>query len=153
MYDDRAAGGNREQPFIDMMHDFMEAHHDSPASTESFVAIAEKHMTKQMDLQRNGHLDWFFDEWVYGTQVPHYDFKYHLQPAEGGKIRIRAEITQSAVDEHFAMLVPVFGDFGNGMIRLGQLAIAGNSSRTVDFIVDRQPKKVALNAYKDILER
>jgi hypothetical protein len=57
------------------------------------------------------------------------------------------------VDEHFAMLVPVFGDFGNGMIRLGQLAIAGNSTRTVDFIVDRQPKKVALNAYKDILER
>jgi aminopeptidase N len=153
MYDDRAPGDNREQPFIDMMHDFMETHHDSPASTESFIAIAEKHMTKQMDLQRNGHLDWFFDEWVYGTQVPHYDFKYQLQPAEGGKIRIRAEITQSAVDEHFAMLVPVFGDFGNGMVRLGQLAIAGNSSRTVDFIVDRQPKKVALNAYKDILER
>jgi hypothetical protein len=153
MYDDRAPGDNREQPFIDMMHDFMETHHDSPASTESFIAIAEKHMSKQMDLQRNGHLDWFFDEWVYGTQVPHYDFKYQLQPAEGGKTRIRAEITQSAVDEHFAMLVPVFGDFGNGMIRLGQLAVAGNSTRTVDFIVDRQPKKVALNAYKDILER
>ncbi len=153
MYDDRAPGDNREQPFIDMMHDFMETHHNSPASTESFIAIAEKHMTKQMDLQRNGHLDWFFEEWVYGTQVPHYDFKYQLQPAEGGKTRIRAEITQSAVDEHFAMLVPVFGDFGNGMIRLGQLAIAGNSTRTVDFIVDRQPKKVALNAYKDILER
>jgi hypothetical protein len=153
MYDDRAPGDNREQPFIDMMHDFMETHHDLPASTESFIAIAEKHMTKQMDLQRNGHLDWFFEEWVYGTQVPHYDFKYQLQPAEGGKTRIRAEITQSAVDEHFAMLVPVFGDFGNGMIRLGQLPIAGNSTRTVDFIVDRQPKKVALNAYKDILER
>jgi len=153
MYEDRAPGGNREQPFIDMMHDFMETHQDSPASTESFIAIAEKHMTKQMDLQRNGHLDWFFDEWVYGTQVPHYDFKYQLQPAEGGKTKIHAEITQSDVDEHFAMLVPVFGDFGNGMMRLGQLAIAGNSTRTVDFIVDRQPKKVALNAYKDILER
>jgi len=153
MYDDRAPGGNREQPFIDMMHDFMETHHDSPASTESFMAIAEKHMTKQMDLQGNGHLDWFFAEWVYGTQVPHYDFKYQLQAAEGGKTKIHAEITQSAVDEHFAMLVPVFGDFGNGMMRLGQLAIAGNSTRTVDFIVDRQPKKVALNAYKDILER
>jgi len=153
MYADRGPGDNREQPFIDMMHDFMETHHDSPASTESFIAIAEKHMTKQMDLQRNGHLDWFFDEWVYGTQVPHYDFKYQLQPAGGGKTKIHAEITQRDVDEHFAMLVPIFGDFGNGMMRLGQLAIAGNSTRTVDFIVDRQPKKVALNAYKDILER
>jgi hypothetical protein len=51
------------------------------------------------------------------------------------------------------MFVPVFADFGNGMVRLGQVGIAGNSTRTVDFILDRQPKKVALNAYKDILER
>ena len=36
---------------------------------------------------------------------------------------------------------------------VGQIGIAGNSTRTVDFIMDRRPKKVALNAYKDILER
>ncbi len=29
-------------------------------------------MTKQMDIQKNGRLDWFFNEWVYGTQVPRY---------------------------------------------------------------------------------
>jgi hypothetical protein len=57
------------------------------------------------------------------------------------------------VDDHFAMFVPVFGDFGNGMVRLGQVEIVGNSTRTVDFVLDRQPKKVALNAFKDVLER
>jgi hypothetical protein len=31
--------------------------------------------------------------------------------------------------------------------------MAGNSTRSVDFVLDRQPKKIALNAYKDILER
>jgi hypothetical protein len=51
------------------------------------------------------------------------------------------------------MLVPVFGDFGKGMIRLGQIPIIGNSSRSVDAVLPAQPKKVALNAYKDILER
>jgi hypothetical protein len=39
------------------------------------------------------------------------------------------------------------------MVRLAAVGIVGNSTRTVDFILDRQPKKVALNAYKDILER
>src|SRR5580700_1851988 len=39
-----------DQQFIDMMHDFVESHHDQPASTESFKRIAEKHMTKLMDL-------------------------------------------------------------------------------------------------------
>ena len=95
----------------------------------------------------------FFDEWVYGTEVPRYAFKYELQTAEGGKVKIHAELSQSDVDGHFAMFVPIFADFGNGMVRLGQIGIVGNSTRTVDFILDRQPKKVALNAYKDILER
>jgi aminopeptidase N len=153
MYADHGPSENRDQAFIDMMHDFIESHRDISASTESFKAVAEKHMTKQMDIQKNGRLDWFFNEWVYGTQVPRYAFKYELQTADGGKGKIHTELSQSEVDEHFAMFVPVFADFGNGMVRLGQIGIAGNSTRSVDFIVDRQPKKVVLNAYKEVLER
>jgi aminopeptidase N len=150
---DQATGGNRDQAFIDMMHDFVDSHRDKPASTESFKAIVEKHMTKQMDLQQNGRLDWFFREWVYETQVPRYTFKYGIEPAEGGRVRVHTEITQSEVDENFAMIVPIYANFGNGMVRLGQVPIAGNSTRKIDFILDQQPKKMALNAYKDILER
>jgi aminopeptidase N len=152
MYADQGSG-DRDQAFIDMMHDFIESHHDAPASTESFKAIAEKHMTKPMDLQQNGRLDWFFNEWVYGTQIPHYSFKYDVQRTKGGDVTLRVDLTQSEVDNNFAMFVPVFADFGKGMVRLGQVALAGNSTRTVIFHVARQPKKAALNAYKDILER
>jgi len=153
MYDDHASGENHDQAFIDMMHDYMKVHHDTPASTETFKVIAEKHMIKQMDLQQNGRLDWFFKEWVYDTQVPRYKFQYEVQPTDGGKFKLRTEITQREVDDQFAMFVPVFADFGNGMVRLGQVALAGNSTRTISFILDRQPKKAALNVFKDVLER
>jgi hypothetical protein len=141
--------------FIAMMHDFVETHRDKAATTESFKAIADKHMTKLMDLGKNGRLDWFFSEWVYGTQVPKYQFEYQTSSAEGGKVKVHMTITQSEVDDHFAMLVPVFADFGNGngMIPIGQVGIGGNSTRNVDVILPTQPKKVALNAYKEILER
>ncbi|WP_348265161.1 M1 family aminopeptidase [Telmatobacter sp. DSM 110680] len=144
---------DQDKAFIAMMHDFVESHRAKAASTESFKAIAEKHMSKTMDLQGNGRLDWFFDEWVYGTQVPRYHFEYQVTPAEGGKVKIHMAITQSDVDEHFGMLVPVFADFGKGMVRIGQVAIIGNSTRNAEVLVPSQPKKVALNAYKDILER
>lgn len=144
---------DKDKAFIAMMHDFVESHRDKPASTESFKAVAEKHMTKVMDVARNGRLDWFFDEWVYGTQVPRYHFDYQLTPAEGGKVKLHMTITQSEVDDHFAMPVPVFADFGSGMVRLGQIGVAGNTARNVDILLPSQPKKVALNAYKEILER
>ena len=63
------------------------------------------------------------------------------------------EITQSEVDDNFVMFVPIFGDFGNGMVRLTQVGIVGNSTKEFTFVVDRQPKKVALNYYKEILQR
>jgi hypothetical protein len=109
---------DKDKNFIAMMHDFVESHRDRPATTESFKAIIEKHMNKVMDIQGNGRLDWFFDEWVY-----------------------------------FAMPVPVFADFGSGMVRLGQVGMAGNTTRNVDILLPSQPKKVAFNAYKEILER
>jgi hypothetical protein len=142
-----------DKPFIAMMHDFVESHRERPATTESFKAIVEKHMSKLMDLYGNGRMDWFFDEWVYGTHVPRYHFEYQVAPSDGGKVKLHMTITQSEVDEHFAMIVPVFADFGNGMVRLGQVAIGGNTTRNVDMLLPGQPKKVSLNAYKDILER
>ena len=142
-----------EKPFIAMMHDFVESHRDHPASTESFKAIVEKHMSRQMDLDKNGRMDWFFNEWVYGTQIPRYHFEYQFSPAEAGKVKLHMTITQSDVDDKFAMLVPVFVDFDKGWIRIGQTAVVGNSSKSVDVLMPSQPKKVALNPYKEILER
>jgi hypothetical protein len=144
---------NQDKDFIAMMHDFVDSHRDRPATTESFKKVAERHMTKTMDLHKDGRLDWFFDEWVYGTQVPKYHFEYQTSPEAGGKFKVHATITQSEVDDRFAMLVPVFADFGNGMALIAQVGIGGNRSRSVDIEVPMQPKKVELNAYKELLER
>lgn len=153
MWDDDASAADKEKAFINMMHDFVDSHRDSPASTESFKAIAEKHMLAKLDLQKNGRLDWFFNEWVYGMDVPRYEFKYQTQPADGKAVRVEVEITQSEVGPNFVMFVPVFADFGNGMVRLNQVEMVGNSTRTVTFVLPIAPKKVALNYYKEILER
>jgi hypothetical protein len=47
----------------------------------------------------------------------------------------------------------VFVDFGEGMVRVGQVAVSGNGTRTADTILAQQPKKGALNVYKGILQR
>jgi hypothetical protein len=153
MYGSDIKDKDRDQAFIDRRHDFVESHHDIPASTESFKAIAEKHMTKNMDLQGNGRLDWFFDEWVYGTQVPRYKFAYELNPAPEGKTKVHMTITQSHVGDNFAMLLPIYADLGKGMVRLGQISVVGSDSRSFDLLLPAQPKKVAYNPYKEILER
>ncbi len=144
---------DRDARFIAMMHDFIDVHRGRLASTESFKAVVERHMTPAMDLGRNGRMDWFFNQWVYGTEVPRYKFAYELSPAAAGKTQLRMTLTQSEVDDNFAMLVPVFADFGKGMARIGQIPVIGNTSRTVELALPMPPKKVVYNYYKQILER
>jgi aminopeptidase N len=153
MYEDQSTGNDPNHVFKEMMHDYIASNQNTPASTESFKAIVEKHMTPVMDLQKNGRLDWFFREWVYGTQVPKYQFKYGVEPGDGKGVSVRVEITQSEVDDQFAMLVPVYADFGKGMVRLTQLEVVGNSTRSVVLHMDQQPKKMDLNTYRSVLAR
>ena len=146
---------DHDKAFIEMMHDFVETHRAHPASTESFKAIAEKHMPRSLDYNRNGKLDWFFNQWVYGTEVPKYDFEYQSTPEPDGKVRLHMALTQSRVSQNFIMAVPVFADLGKGkgLVRFGQIPVVGNSTQTIDMEMPVAPKKIVLNAFHEVLEQ
>jgi hypothetical protein len=65
-----------DQRFIEMMRDFAATYASKNASTEDFRKMVEKHSGQPMD--------WFFNEWVYGREVPHYDFRYNLKDGGDG---------------------------------------------------------------------
>ncbi|HKA00552.1 MAG TPA: M1 family aminopeptidase, partial [Candidatus Solibacter sp.] len=144
-------GKSGDQKFIDMMRDFVKSRFNENASTESFKSFAEKHMTPAMDLDHNGKLDWFFNQWVYGTEIPSYRFEYTLTPDQDGKVLLNATLTQSGVSDEFKMLVPVYLDVDGKMIRLGLVPVTGNKG--VDFKVklSQRPKRVLINAHHDVL--
>jgi aminopeptidase N len=148
MYDHRAGGDTK---FREMMTDFIKTHYNKDVSTEDFKRIVEKHMTPQMDIDKNGRMDWFFSEWVYGTDVPAYRMEYSVSEA-GGKTVVNAKITQSNVSKDFAMLVPLYADFGKGWVRLGSAMISGNSSVDLNNLqLPQAPKRLAVAALKDVL--
>lgn len=148
MFDHRGGGDAR---FREMLTDFTRTHFNKEASTEDFKQIVEKHMAPQMDLDKNGRMDWFFNEWVYGTDVPAYRLETQSGSAEG-KPTLTVRITQSGVSESFKMLVPIYADFGKGWTRLGAAKLVGNSSLEIPNIpLPQSPKRVTLCALDDVL--
>ena len=141
-----------DQRFIDMMHDFVKTYFNQNASTESFKRMVEKHMTPLMDIERNKRMDWFFNEWVYGTELPRYRLEYTLTPEPEGKVMLKLTVTQSGVSERFKMVVPVYVDLDGKVMRLGEATLIGNTS-TPEFKVKlpQKPKRVLINAYHDVL--
>lgn len=141
-----------DQKFIEMMKDFVKLHFNENASTESFKAVAEKHMLPSMDLDGNKRLDWFFMQWVFGTEVPRYRLDYTLTPDTDGKILLTGKITQSEVSANFKMPVPIYLDFDGNIARLGTVVVQGNTT-TPEFKVKlpERPKRVLINYHHDIL--
>ncbi len=72
---DRKTG---DQRFTAMMQDFIKTHYNKDVSTEDFKRAVEKHMTEEMNLDGNARMDWFFNQWVYGTEVPSYKLEYSV---------------------------------------------------------------------------
>jgi aminopeptidase N len=142
-----------DKPFIDMMHDFVSTYMNKNASTESFERVAEKHMTPAMRITATGKLDWFFYEWIYATPVPRYKLDYTLTDADGGKCLLKATVTQSEVPQSFLMPVPIYVDLDGRVVRIGSVAMLGSStSKEIQLMLPKRPKKVMVNYWHDILE-
>lgn len=112
-------------------------------------------MTPEMNLENNHKMDWFFNEYVYGTQLPAYKLDSSFDSGSDGRMVFNMKLTQSNVDEHFRMLVPIYLEMSDGKILfLGRARILGNTSieQKVPLQgVKEKPKRALLNYYDDVL--
>ena len=117
--------------------------------------MVEKHMTAEMDVDGNHKMDWFFNDYVYGTQLPAYKFDYSFDKTPEGDVLFGFKVAQSNVDDSFRMLIPIYVELGDGRtLFLGRARLKGNTS--VEQKVPLKglkdtPKRALLNYYDDVL--
>lgn len=144
-----------DQTFKATMHDFVKTYSGRAASTEDFKAIVEKHMTPEMQRIGGGKMNWFFDEYVYGTALPTYKLESSFDKNGEGDVVLSMKVTQSGVDDKFRMLVPVYLELANSRIAiLGRMALVGNSSQDAKVPlkgIKDTPHRVMVNYYDDVL--
>lgn len=152
MMRDRQKG---DQLFKETMQDFVKTYSGKAATTEDFKAMVEKHMSAEMDLESNHRMDWFFNEYVYGTQLPAYSVSSAFDIGADGDVVMSLKVTQSGVDDHFRMLVPVYVELADGsIVFLGRARITGNASIDQKIPLKglkTRPRRAVLNYYDDVL--
>ena len=153
MQDSRAKDPDGE--FKSLMHEFTQTYANRIASTEDFKAILEKHMNQGMDLMGNHKMDWFFNEYVYGTAFPTYKFEHSFSNDANGDLVLNFKLAQSGVPDDFVMAVPVYLDWANGRTyRLGSARMKGNQvvEQHVPLKgVKDKPKRATIAYFDDVL--
>jgi hypothetical protein len=146
---------NGETVFKETMRDFVNTYRGKAATTEDFKAAVEKHMTQEMDLDGNHKMDWFFNEYVYGTQLPTYRLDSSFETDPDGNIVLNFTVAQSNVDAKFAMLVPLYFELDDGrIILIGRVRMLGSTSVSQKVPIKglkTKPRRAMVNYYDDVL--
>jgi hypothetical protein len=93
-------------------------------STDDLRHEVELVMTPGMDLEGGRSMEWFFEEWVRGTGIPHYRVEFTSHHTEKG-YQIRGKLFQTGVPRSFIARVPLYSrGAGHGTL-LGTVVAAG----------------------------
>jgi hypothetical protein len=145
----------QEAAFKNSMQQFVKDYAGKAATTEDWKASMEKTMPKSLDLRGDGKLDWFFNEYVYGTELPHYTVSSQFTANADGTTNAHLKLEQSNVSKDFVMPVPLYLQMENGnTVRIANVVIHGSDSVDHTFMLPKLPspaKTILVNYNADVL--
>ena len=118
-------------------------------STADLQREVEAVMTPGMDLENSRSMDWFFDEWVRGTGIPHYSVEFATHHDETG-YSVRGKLFQTGVPRSFLASVPLYATGGSGRSFLGNV-VAGSPETSFHFHVSAPPHKILIDPQMTLL--
>jgi len=134
-----------DRAFFDLLRSFYQTHKGKDATTRDFMALAEQHAGMA--------LDWFFDQWVYGEELPTYKLRSKIRSRDDGTFSVTGSIEAKDVSDGFRMYVPLMLEFENTPKRYFRYLVEG---REVEFTIDEldaRPVKITLNPFQAVLAK
>ncbi len=95
-------------------------------------------------------MNWFFQQWVYKSEMPSYKIEHSVQSAPDGSFQLVGSVTQTGVDERFFMPIPVRISFGSNRFATGTIAAYGPTT-PIQLKLPMKPEKIEIDPDKWIL--
>jgi hypothetical protein len=136
-------GTRKEDRFAAMLRDYHETYRGGIASTDDFRRLVERHTGIPME--------WFFDQWVKGTDIPTYRVAWTNEPAADGKHRIRLRIHQDDVPPDFQMFVLVSADLGQNRFANFRVRVRGDQTEYTSPLLPAPANTIVFNELHSVL--
>lgn len=129
--------------FRALLGDFLKQYQWREATTADFQRVAEEHFGKP--------LDWFFDQWVYGVELPEYEWRAAVRKQPDGKFAVDVSVTTKGVSDGFRMLIPFTILMAGEYHTTTRLDISQLQQTVTVANLPYQPEKFVFNSFKSVL--
>jgi hypothetical protein len=141
---------DQDARFISLLHTLVVKYAQKPLSTEQLQKEVQAVMTPKMDLEGGRSMEWFFEEYVRGTGIPHYKVEFTARKTEKG-YQVRGKLLQSGVPRSFIAPVPIYaGSSAGHPVLLGTLVAAGEET-SFSFTTQADPHKLLIDPHMTLL--
>lgn len=135
--------------FAALLHTLASKYAYRALSSADLQREIEAVMTPSMDLEGGRSMEWFFEDWVRGTGVPHYRVEFSVHHSEKGFV-VRGRLFQSGVPRSFIAPVPLYAHTGGHSSQLGVVVAAGPET-AFQFITQAAPNKIIIDPRMTLL--
>jgi len=132
-----------EDRFTATMREFYETYRGKRASTLDFQRVLEAHTGQPMD--------WFFQQWIYRTDIPTYKVAWRSDPAPDGTHLVKLRVEQERVPAEFLAYVPVTVDLGNNQLARIRVKVTGARTEVTLPPMPAKPREVRFNDLEGVL--
>jgi hypothetical protein len=143
-------GKNPDARFVTLLHTLAAKYAYRALSTADLQHEVEAVMTPNMDLEESHSMDWFFEEWVKGTGVPHYHVEFTVHRNEKGYL-IRGRLFQRGVPRSFVAPVPLYSNAVAGHSTLLGVVTAAGPETSFHFTAEAPPRKIIIDPQMTLL--
>jgi hypothetical protein len=103
--------------------------------------------------ENNKSLDWFFDSWINGADVPDFALdQVNLVPS-GGKVKVTAVIKESHADKDLVTAVPIYGVDEKGDSRFLAFVFTDEAQTAFTLTAPEGTRQILLDPEKTLLRR
>ncbi len=118
-------------------------------STDDLQHEVEVVMTPAMDLEGGSSMEWFFEQWVRGTGIPHYRVEFTAHHTDKG-YAIRGKLFQTGVPRSFIANVPLYASGAGHGSFLSTVQTSGTET-SFHFVAQNPPRKIVVDPQMTLL--
>ena len=148
----RQTGANPDARFNALLRTLVTKYAYRALSTQDLRREIESVMTSSMDLEGGHSMEWFFEQWVQGTGIPHYRAEFTVHKSDSGTgYSIRGKLFQGNVPQSFIARVPLYASTpGARPVLLGTVVAAGPETQ-FRFSSSTSPHKLLIDPQMTLL--
>lgn len=137
--------------FFSVLHELQHDYAGSQMSTLDMQRAFERVLPKSLYYEGKPKLDWFFDGWVNGTAMPHYQLTNVRFNRHAAGVRATGNILQKDAPEELVTAVPVYAELQKGDLRFVSRVFADGSETQFSLTVPAGTKRLVVDPYGTIL--